>query len=41
MNRAEHQYIDRATGNVLREHLLADSRDRRAVFAGAGEGATG
>lgn len=25
MNRAEHQYIDRATGNVLREHLLADS----------------
>jgi phosphatidylserine decarboxylase len=25
LNRAEHQYIDRATGNVLREHLLADS----------------
>ena len=25
MNRLEHQYIDRATGNVVREHLVADA----------------
>jgi hypothetical protein len=25
MNRVEHRYIDRATGNVVREHLLADA----------------
>jgi phosphatidylserine decarboxylase len=25
MNRLEHQYIDRATGNVIREHLVADA----------------
>jgi len=25
MNRVEHRYIDRATGNVVREHLIADA----------------
>ena len=25
MNRVEHRYIDRATGNVVREHLVADA----------------
>jgi phosphatidylserine decarboxylase len=25
MNRVEHRYIDRATGNVIREHLVADA----------------
>jgi len=25
MNRTEHRYIDRATGNVVREHLVADA----------------